>query len=182
MSRFSSLTKVNPSPILKPVFMPVLMALVIVVSVSACSEQTDDKRSPKPTFLFLDGRSVTLDTFQSKWVLVNFWSVSCPPCYEEMPDLVKLDNEPGLDVIGVSMSYDRPDLIVETQKKMNLSYPLSLDLKGQVNQAFGSIDVIPTSFLIDPQGKIEKKYLGTVSYEQLMTDLKKIKQKINGSD
>ena len=99
-----------------------------------------------------------------------------------MLDLVKLDNEPGLDVIGVSMSYDRPDLIVETQKKMNLSYPLSLDLKGQVNQAFGSIDVIPTSFLIDPQGKIEKKYLGTVSYEQLMTDLKKIKQKINGSD
>ncbi len=116
----------------------------------------------------------TLADYQGNWLLVNFWSVSCPPCFEEIPDLAKahsqLDN-PSVTVIGVAMSYDRPDSVLETTQRINIPYPVSFDLEGNIESAFGKISVIPTSFLVDPNGLPVEKYTGKVTFNQIKQDL-----------
>ena len=93
-----------------------------------------------------------------------------------MPDFSRLHTElshKGFSVIGIAMPFDRPDMIVETNQRMQLSYPVALDITGEANRAFGDIQVIPTSFLLDPDSKIVKKYSGAVTYDKLKKELEK---------
>ena len=121
----------------------------------------------------------TLADFRKQWLLVNFWSVSCPPCFEEIPDLARADtelNNPSITVIGVAMAYDRPDVVLQTARDANIPYLVSLDLKREIEKAFSGITVIPTSFLINPDGLPIKKYTGTVTFKQIQKDLNQFNQ------
>ena len=159
----------------------VIAAAIVLALLSGCGQNNHDS-SPvldkTLTFQVIDNASSlqqkTLAEFQGNWLLINFWSVSCPPCFEEIPDLAKahenLDN-PGLTVIGVAMSYDRPDSVLETAKKSKIPYPVSFDLDRQIEKAFGGIGIIPSSFLVTPNGKPVKKYTGKVTFRQIKQDL-----------
>lgn len=151
-----------------------LFAALLIVGCS--NEPTDRDINPiaDPEFLFVDGQTGKMSDFRGKWLFLNFWSISCPPCYREMPDLVKLYNEfrgDNFELIGVAMSYDRPDLVIDTKKKHQLNYPVSLDLNNEINQLFGPHEMIPTTLLLAPDGKVKKKHVGLVTYEQLKTML-----------
>ena len=125
-------------------------------------------------FSFIDGQKKTLKDYTGQWLLVNFWSVSCPPCVEEMPDLSRLHSElnnEGFNVIGIAMPFDPPDMVVQTRQHKQLSYPIAIDIKGEANNAFGKIQVIPTSFLINPDGRVARKYTGVISYDGFKKEL-----------
>ncbi len=127
-------------------------------------------------FTFVDSPAKTLADFQGKWLLVNFWSVTCPPCYEEMPDLDRFHNEGqhrDWSVIGVAMPYDRPDSVLAAVKKMQISYPVAIDIEAKTNIAFGTVTLVPSSYLLDPQGHIVKQFTGKVTYKDLLKTLRK---------
>ena len=148
---------------------------------------TDDNREPgmlqpgtwQQNIRFVNREQSSLSTFRDRWLLVNFWSVGCPPCYAEMPDLKQFHAQGqklGWTVIGIAMPYDRPDSVLSTVQKNQLNYPVALDLDGQLNQAFGGIELLPTSFLVDPQGNIVKRFTGKVSHETLVKTINQLQQ------
>ena len=74
-------------------------------------------------------------------------------------------------LIGVAMSYDRPDLVIDTKEKHQLNYPISLDLNNEIDQRFGPVKMIPTTLLLDPDGQVVNKHVGLITYQQLKTML-----------
>lgn len=113
--------------------------------------------APAITFILTDGRELPLAQLRGRPVLVTFWSVSCDICREEMPHLIELYRQLGplgLEIIGVAMPHDRPDLIVDVQKQFGVNYPVAFDINGAAVKAFNNVTYTPTSFLIDPQGFI----------------------------
>jgi cytochrome c biogenesis protein CcmG, thiol:disulfide interchange protein DsbE len=108
----------------------------------------------------LDAKDVKLSDFKGKVVLVNFWAVWCGPCQEEIPELVQLYNayrDKGFVIVGVSDPSDLKEIkSFVNEHKMN--YPVVID-NGDISDEY-NVSGFPTSFLIDRNGKIVKKYPG----------------------
>ncbi len=116
-------------------------------------------RQPMPavTFNLLDGRKLTSEALRGRPVLVNFWSLNCAVCIDDMPSLARLHEtlkDRQLMVIGVAMSHDPPPAVIALAEQRQLPYPIALDVHGELKQAFGGVDATPTNFLIAPDGSI----------------------------
>lgn len=132
-----------------------LLALLLVSSVAAAGEFE---------FKDMQGKTQRLADFKGKWLLVNFWATWCPPCLEEIPGLVDLYNERkdrDFVIIGVAMSSPR-DSIMVFAKQMEISYPIVIG-SDKLAAQIGKVDVLPTSFLYDPQGKLVSYQPGSVT-------------------
>ena len=109
----------------------------------------------------LEGEAVRFDEVLEgkKAVLLNFWATWCPPCREEIPDLVELQAKHGGDsftILGVDVGESAAKVRVFSEK-MGINYPLLLDSDMEVAQDYGVVG-IPTSLLITPDGMIVGKY------------------------
>ena len=103
-------------------------------------------------------------------VLVNFWATTCPGCVKEIPHLAELYRAlapDGLEIIGVAMAYDPPNLVIELSKARRIPYPIALDIKGEAARAFGDVRVTPSSFLIGPDGRIMHRKIGELDMDKL---------------
>lgn len=141
----------------------IILAIVSVLAWAGTQLFPPAPRMPAETeFTLLDGNRTTLKQLRGQPVLINFWSITCPPCVEEIPDLVRLYREwhpQGLKLIAVAMPYDPPLQVQEFVKRQELPYPVALDVQGKVSKAFGVANV-PTTFIIDPNGVTELNYTG----------------------
>ncbi len=128
------------------------------------------QRAPALQLSTIDGRNINLADLHGRPVLVTFWATSCPGCIEEMPHFSKLyrDLSPkGLEIIGVAVDYDPlPDVIALTQHRQ-LPYPIVHDTQAQAAQAFGDVRLVPTSFLIAPDGHIVQQTVGEIDMAAL---------------
>ena len=108
---------------------------------------------------------------KKKPVLVAFWATTCKSCLKEMPHLIELYQElhgKGLELIGVTMDYDPPIMVVDMISKRNIPYPVVMDLNKQIMHAFGMTrGITPTTFLIAPGGKIVMQKAGLLDMQQL---------------
>lgn len=112
-----------------------------------------------------DGNKFSLQDYKGKVVLVNFWATWCAPCREEMPGLVKIQNEfkeKGFEVIGVDADDEDAELIKNFAAKMNLNYKLANADKDFFNNFLkvSKAPAIPQSFLINRDGKITAGWVG----------------------
>ncbi len=120
------------------------------------------------TYTDTKGKTQSLEQYKGKWVLVNFWATWCPPCLEEIPDLVALheNKKNNLVVIGVAMDYRDPKEVLRFSDQMMISYPMVLGdpkLAAQV----GAIPGLPTTYLFNPQGKQVAYNVGAVTRDAI---------------
>jgi thiol-disulfide isomerase/thioredoxin len=112
------------------------------------------------------GKSHSLAQLKGKWVLVNFWATWCPPCLEEIPDLVALheNKKNNLVVLGVAMDYRDPKTVLQFADQMMVTYPVILGDMKMAAQV-GTISGLPTTYLYNPQGKIVAYNVGALTRE-----------------
>jgi thiol-disulfide isomerase/thioredoxin len=115
-------------------------------------------------FKDMQGNSQRLNDYRGKWVLVNFWATWCPPCLEEVPDLVALHEahkKTDLVVIGVALDSTEKSVKAFVAKR-NVTYPIVVGTYEMAEQV-GKIDVLPTSYLYNPQGELVSYQEGLIS-------------------
>ena len=135
------------------------------------AENVSNSPSLAHNFLVKDttGKKLQLSDYKGKWVIVNYWATWCPPCLEEVPDLVNLyDNHKNKDVmvIGVVIDYKGVKEVAAYVDDMLMSYPIVLGDESVTSQ-IGPPDVLPTSFIYNPQGKLVKTKRGKVTKDYL---------------
>jgi peroxiredoxin len=119
--------------------------------------------APQVTFATLSGEKLATTDLRGKVLLVNFWATSCVVCVKEMPRMVETYKKyapRGYEMVAVAMSYDHPNQVAEFAQRRALPFKVAVDGSGEIARGFGNIRVTPTSFLIDRQGRIVKRYLG----------------------
>ena len=123
----------------------------------------------------LQGQNYSLSQFRGKVVMINFFTFFCGPCREEMPDLNKIYQEykgKGFQTLGIALSSD-PTQIRFLVKQLGLTYPVLIG-NDKVGEAYGNVTVVPTTFLIDKQGNIAKKFEGTRSKAVLEKEIQSL--------
>ena len=114
----------------------------------------------------LDGKTVQLADFKGKVVILDFWATWCPPCREEVPDFVRLQSkyrDKGLAIVGLSLDAGGAKDVRPFADEFNVNYTM-LIANDETANAYGGIVGIPTTFVIDRQGRIVKKFVGLTGY------------------
>ena len=126
-----------------------------------------EKVSPRNFSLpVLTGGTQSLNDLQGKVVFLNFWATWCGPCREEMPSMEALYNrykDRGLEIIAVNSGEKQTD-VFNFMKNNKLTFPAWLDEDARISISYG-IQAIPTSFLIDRDGKIILRLVGSIDWD-----------------
>lgn len=120
--------------------------------------------TPAPAYELPDltGRLVSNAEFAGKVVILDFWATWCPPCREEIPHFIKLQDkyrDQGLAIVGVSLDAGGAKEVAPFAEEYKINYAM-LIANDDLAKAFGGIVSIPTTFVIDRQGKIVKRFIG----------------------
>jgi cytochrome c biogenesis protein CcmG/thiol:disulfide interchange protein DsbE len=121
-----------------------------------------------PDFIVQDAdRKVSLSQLRGQVVVLNFWATWCPPCVEEMPSLVQMQEKlkaKGVTVLAVSLDED-----VDAYRKFLKTYKVNLltvrDEQQQSNKLYGTVK-FPETYIIDRQGVMRRKFIGAVDWLQ----------------
>jgi len=107
------------------------------------------------------GKPVNKGNWAGKVVLVNFWATWCPPCREEIPELLQLQKEfkDRLEIVGISEDDDPPANVLKFARQQGMTYPIVMYTQ-QLIDAYGGVPALPTSFVIDTQGRVVQKHSG----------------------
>jgi|LakMenE18May11ns_1017448.scaffolds.fasta_scaffold9756538_2 peroxiredoxin len=134
-------------------------------------------RAPESIFVLLDGSKITSKQLHGKVALVNFWATSCTTCVAEMPELVATYNkfkDRGYVTLAVAMSYDPPSYVVNFAQSRQLPFGVAIDNTGTVAREWGDIKLTPTTFLVNKQGEIVKRFVGTPDFAELHKLIEKL--------
>lgn len=123
----------------------------------------------------LDGKDRSLSEFRGKWVIVNYWATWCPPCLEEIPELVEF-HEQHKDTDAVVLGINFEDVDIEYLKSFTedllVNYPVLLTSPVPVTP-LGSVTGLPTTYIISPEGERMARQEGPVTREQLDAYIKR---------
>jgi len=150
-----------------------LLALGSGILVAGCSTPADAPESETakkgklaPGFQLADinGKTVSLDDFRGKPVLLNFWASWCGPCRSEMPyiqELYEEQSETGVAILAIDVGEDLAE-VEEFIRDYSLTFPVLLDMTGTVAEKY-NIRAIPTTYFIDSDGIIRDMKIGAFS-------------------
>jgi thiol-disulfide isomerase/thioredoxin len=124
---------------------------------------------PMPPFLVNDvsGQVISSAAYRGKVVIVNFWATWCPPCREEIPELVDLQTryKDQLQIIGVSVDEDVPASAVKRfADKFAINFPVVMASPALVREYEGA-SALPTNFMINREGRVVQKHVGVFPEE-----------------
>jgi thiol-disulfide isomerase/thioredoxin len=161
---------------MKPHFQIRAAFLFIITSILLCGfPLSSHAQDEQPTIRFvrnpdaapdfklttLDGKPVTLADSHGKVILLNFWATWCGPCRAEIPDLIELQNKykDKLQILGLIVDDDDQDAIKEFIEKVGINYPVAI-ASNDIRFQYGGIAALPTSFVLDSEGRIVQKHEG----------------------
>lgn len=131
----------------------------------------DDKSSvPDLPFTQLDGSQHRLADLKGKVALINFWATSCSTCVREMPEIVATHQHfkaRGYETLAVAMQYDPPAYVMQFAQSRQLPFRVAIDHTGALAQAFGPVQLTPTTLLVNKQGQVVKRYVGEPDFKAL---------------
>lgn len=120
--------------------------------------------APDFTLKTLDGQEMTLSKLKGKVVLLDFWATWCAPCREAIPHLINLQktyHEKGFEVIGMNLDRGNVETVRRFVNSMDIPYPITLTPE-EVSRNYG-VTGLPTTIIIDKEGKIRQKLMGFTS-------------------
>lgn len=122
----------------------------------------------------IDGNTVRLSDLRGKAVVLNFWATWCPPCKEEIPWFIDLQNKygsQGLQIVGVSMDEGGKDAVVPFAKQMGINYKVLLGTP-EVGDLYGGVNALPTTFYIGRDGKVLEYVPGLIGHREVEDNIK----------
>jgi thiol-disulfide isomerase/thioredoxin len=143
------------------------------------ASNTDDEKAPDFTLLTLSGEEVKLTDYPDKIVILDFWATWCGPCRRGIPDLVSIQNEYKEEVVVIGISLDQPSTQRNIQPFIDhfeINYPIVLGTL-EVVVAYGNIQAIPTSFIIDEERNIVNRHIGLVPKATLVEEINSLLKK-----
>lgn len=111
-------------------------------------------------------RKTFYELIKGKVVLLNFWGTWCPPCRKEIPDLIKINDElkdKDFIMIGIALERDVTTALKKVEsfaKSQKMDYYQFVDETREIVEAYGGINAVPTTFIIDKKGKIVETIVG----------------------
>ncbi|GKV65647.1 MULTISPECIES: thiol-disulfide oxidoreductase ResA [Sporosarcina] len=159
----------------------VIMAAIIVYAITSKDKVTvlaEGDKAPDFELVDLDGNAHRLSDYKGEGVFLNFWGTWCPPCKKEMPhmeDMYKDFEAKGVNILTVNVG--EPKVKIELfRDDMGLSFPMLWDKNKTVMDLY-NIKPLPTTFLINPEGKIIKIIKQGMTEEQIREFLESIQPK-----
>jgi len=146
-----------------------LMMLCLPLLLWGCSGDAVT-RMPDLPFTEISGKPGQLSQFKGQVVVLNFWATSCSTCVKEMPRLIETHNRfkaQGLETVAIAMSYDPPAYVMQFAESRKLPFRVAMDHDGSLAQAFGDIQLTPTTLIVDKRGQVVKRYIGEPDFSAL---------------
>jgi len=158
-----------------------VVAVFVAITMASCNTATnaalkpESKRRQAPNFTLKDnsGQTVQLSDYKGKVVFLNFWATWCGPCKEEIPWLIEFEQEykgKGFAVLGVSMDEEGWDAIRPFISNRKVNYRVLLGTP-EMADLYGGVDALPTSFILDREGRIAQAYVGAQLKRKFQNDL-----------
>jgi peroxiredoxin len=154
-------------------------------TVKAASLKPDSQRHDAPDFALKDaeGKTVHLADYRGKVVLLDFWATWCDPCRLEIPWFIEMqrkNKDRGFEVLGVSMDDEGWEVVKPFVKNIGVNYRVLIG-NDQTTEMYGGVDALPTTFLIDRQGKIAAVHIGLASRKDFEDGVEQLLQAPAGS-
>jgi len=151
--------------------MKLLKTLALVGGMLALAGVTHAAMPERPSIKLttLDGKPYDLASQRGKWVIVNYWATWCVPCIKEMPDISKFVSAHKDKVSAIGLAYDDSEKadIQAFIAKHPVSYPVAQVTMDKPLKDFDEPRGLPTTWLIGPDGKVAKRFVGTVDESSL---------------
>lgn len=153
-----------------------LAALALIPA--ACGGQTGAPSAATASTAAQDALSLAVETFdggrfdlaehRGKWVVVNYWATWCAPCLKEIPDLSAFDAaREDVAVIGLAYEEIGPAEMHAFLEKVPAGYPIAIVDVYDPPAGFDPPRALPTTYLVAPDGRLAKTFMGPVTSEQL---------------
>jgi thiol-disulfide isomerase/thioredoxin len=157
----------------------IMILILSLILLNACEPTppsvVDDNRGN--ALVDLNGKPWRFADHQGKWIIVNYWASWCKPCISEVPELeafYQAHKEKDAIVVGVNYDFLSRDETAALAKKYGMNYPVLISEQDpRVQLGVNPVMVLPTTFIIDPQGKVVATLVGEqtqASLEGMMSD------------
>ena len=146
------------------------LIVAIILSQSAFSASAEDIFDYQ--LHDLDGHLHKASDSRGKWLVINFWATWCAPCLKELPELERFyqQNRTTAQLWGVTFEDSEKRAIREFVERLGVSFPI-LGYGEDPKTGYGEVRVLPTTFLINPEGLFQHRFEGPITAQDILTEI-----------